>query len=91
MALEQTVKDLQAQNAQFQEMILNLAKGQEELKTLLTEKKKKKTRKSVGVINLGRRFRGPIKQVEETEIPEDGDKEDNASVKTEMKSNHNSD
>lgn len=39
MALEQTVKDLQAHNAQFQEMILNLSKGQEELKALLLEKK----------------------------------------------------
>ena len=40
MALEQTVKDLQAQNAQFQEMMLSLSKGQEELKALLLEKKK---------------------------------------------------
>ncbi|KAI5413894.1 hypothetical protein KIW84_058148 [Lathyrus oleraceus] len=42
MALEQTVKDLQAQNAQFQEMILSLSKGQEELKALLLEQKKDK-------------------------------------------------
>ncbi|KAI5400447.1 hypothetical protein KIW84_065362 [Lathyrus oleraceus] len=40
MDLEQIVKDLQAQNAQLQEMILNLSKGQEELKALLLEKKK---------------------------------------------------
>ena len=53
MALEQTVKDLQAQNAQFQEMILNLSKGQEELKALLLEKKKDK--KSVRHTNPGRR------------------------------------
>jgi prephenate dehydrogenase len=58
MALEQTVKDLQTQNAQFQEMILNLAKGQEELKALIT---KKKTKKSAGILNMGRRFRGPVK------------------------------
>src|SRR3954468_23711417 len=35
MNLEQSVKDLQAQNAQFQDLILNLSKGQEELKALL--------------------------------------------------------
>src|SRR3954469_4398655 len=35
MNLEQSVKDLQAQNAQFQDLILNLSKGQEELKELL--------------------------------------------------------
>src|SRR3954471_8295182 len=33
--LEQSVKDLQAQNAQFQDLILNLSKRQEELKALL--------------------------------------------------------
>lgn len=66
MALEQTVKDLQAQNAQFQELILNLSKGQDELKTLLA-KKKKKTRRSGGLINLGRRFRGPIKTKEQVD------------------------
>lgn len=41
MALEQTIKVLQAQNAQFQEMILNLTWGQEELKALLLEIKGK--------------------------------------------------
>ena len=91
MALEQTVKDLQAQNAQFQELILNLSKGQEELKALLT-KKKKKARKSIGVINMGRRFRGPVKQAKEIEIPVDSgnNQEDNTSVGTEIKSNHGS-
>ena len=42
MALEQIVKDLQAQNDQFQQIFLNLAKGQEELKTLITKENKKK-------------------------------------------------
>ena len=42
MDLEQTVKDIQAQNMQFQQLFLTLAKGQEELKTLLAEEKKKK-------------------------------------------------
>ena len=36
MALERTVEDIQTQNAQLQEMFLNLSKGQEEVKALLT-------------------------------------------------------
>ena len=36
MALEQTLKGIQAQNDQLQEMFLNLSKGQEEVKALLT-------------------------------------------------------
>ena len=36
MALEKTIKDIQAQNTQLQEMFLNLSKGQEEVKALLT-------------------------------------------------------
>ena len=35
--MEQTVKDLQAQNAQFQQMLLAMGKGQEDLKALLLE------------------------------------------------------
>ena len=62
MDLEQTVKNLKAQNAQFQQMFLTLAKGQEELKTLLIKEKKKKAKKSTGVLNLGRRFKGPASQ-----------------------------
>ncbi|XP_050874331.1 transcription factor ABORTED MICROSPORES isoform X1 [Lathyrus oleraceus] len=53
MDLEQIVKDLHAQNAQLQKMILNLSKGQEELKALLLEKKK--DQKPVRHINPGRR------------------------------------
>src|SRR3954468_13886656 len=40
MNLEQSVKNLQAQNNQFQKIIFHLAKGQEELKALLIEKVK---------------------------------------------------
>ena len=74
MDLEQTVKDLQTQNAQFKEMMLSLSKGQEELKALLLEKKKDK--KAVSYINPGRRLKGqaagvkirmPKDQEEETE------------------------
>ena len=61
MDMKQTVKDLQAQNAQIQQMFLTLAKGQEDLKTLLIEEKKKKAKKSTGVLNLGRRFPEPTK------------------------------
>ena len=37
---------------------MTLAKGQEELKTLLAEEKKKKTKKVTRVLNMGRRFHG---------------------------------
>ena len=56
MDIEQTVKDLQAQNSQFQQLLLTLAKGQEELKTLLEKGKEKKKKKGVGVAIMGRGF-----------------------------------
>ena len=62
MALEQTVKDLQAQNAHFQQMFMALTQGQEELKSLVIKEKKKKAKKAVGILNIRRRHRGPIKQ-----------------------------
>src|SRR4051812_21430065 len=115
MNLEQSIKDLQAQNAEFQALILNLSKGQDELKSLLT-KKEEKTKKPKGVLNLGRRFKDPLKKVEEAETPKEGKKtlgkrlrpilqlrdaeasedsdkyeqDDDASIKTEAKSNHDS-
>ena len=55
MALEQIIKDLQAQNTQFQQMFLALAKGQEDLKALIVKEKTKKAKKPPGVLNLGRR------------------------------------
>ena len=58
MDIEQTVKDLQAQNSQFQQLIMTLAKGQEELKTLLEKEKEKKKKKPTGVVLMGRRFQG---------------------------------
>ena len=61
MSSEQSIKDLQAQNAQFQQMFVNLAKGQEDLKALnLKEKNKKK--KVADILNMGRRFGGPLKR-----------------------------
>src|SRR3954471_15244747 len=74
MNLEQSVKDLQAQNAEFQTLILTLANGQNELKALLT-KKDKKTKKPKGVINMGRRFKGRPKRAEDAEIPKDEEEE----------------
>ena len=61
MDLEQTVKDLPTQNSQFQETLLNLAKGQQEMMTLLVMKKKTKKK---DVINMGKRFKGPARQVQ---------------------------
>ena len=41
-------------------MFINLAKGKEDLKALILKEKKKK--KVAGILNMGRRFRGPLKQ-----------------------------
>ena len=43
-------------------MFVALAKGKEDLKALILKDRKKKTKKTVGVLNLGRRFKGPLKQ-----------------------------
>ena len=60
MDIEKTVKDLQAQKSQ--QMFLTLEKGQEDLKTLLIKENKKKAKKPAGVLNLGRRFKGPARR-----------------------------
>ena len=73
MALEHTVKELQAHNAQFQEMFLNLSKGQEELKALVVNGKKKKKKKPIGIFNMGRKFRGLVKQARDLDIQSDKD------------------
>ena len=64
MALEQTVKGLQTQNAQFQQMIMALTKGQEKLKALLVKETKKPMKPTV-MVNLGRRTRGPVRWASE--------------------------
>ena len=45
-------------------MFITLAKGQEDLKALILKekKKKKKKKKPAGILNMGRRFGGPLKQ-----------------------------
>ena len=63
MDIEQTFKDLQAQNSQFQQLLMTLAKGQEELKAMLEKEKEKKKKKRVGVATLGRRFEGQARRV----------------------------
>src|SRR3954463_6213308 len=93
MNLEQSVKDLQAQNTEFQALILTLSKGQDELKALLTNKDKK-TKKPKGVINMGRRFKGRPKRAEEAGIPKDEEEEgerDDLSVKNNQGSHVGSD
>ena len=52
----QVIKALQAQNAQFQELFMNLAKGQQYLKTLILKEKKKKKKKRTILFNTGHRF-----------------------------------
>ena len=84
MALEQTIKELQAQNTQFQAMIASLTKGQEEMKALLT-KKEKKGKKKISFINMGRRFKRSVK---EAVIPEDAN---NQESEHEENSDHDTD
>ena len=62
MDLEQTVKELQAQNSQFEQMFMYLAKGREELKTLITNERKKKTKKPAVILNMGNRIKGPVRR-----------------------------
>ena len=59
---EMSIKALQAQNAQFQELIMGLAQGQEELKALLLKKGKKKKRDVL--FNSGRRFGNTLQNEE---------------------------
>ena len=58
---DQAIKDLQAQNAQFQQMFISLEKGKEDLEALILKEKKKK-KKAASILNMGRRLRGPLKQ-----------------------------
>ena len=71
MAFEKTVKELQAQNAQFQETLLNLTQGQKDMMTLIA--KNKKTRKPIVILNMGRRFKGPAKPIQTADISSDED------------------
>ena len=91
MALEKNVKDLQAQNAQFQETLLNLAKGKQEMMVLLT--KEKKTKKQVVILNMGRRFKGHSQPVQVGDISfeeDDNQEEDVRSTRPEGGNNQGS-
>ena len=58
-----------------------MAKGQEDLKTLLLKDKKKNSKKSVGILNLRRRPRGPVKRALDLSTPSnigDSHEEDNS-------------
>src|SRR3954463_9913069 len=69
MDSETSVKNLEAQNAQVQVAILELAKGQQELKALII-KKKKKPKGSVGLSHLIRKVKIPVKRPKKASIPE---------------------
>ena len=60
MDLEKTVKELQTQNSQFQETLLALAKGKQDMIALLAVKKKPKKK---ALLNMGRRFKESFRQI----------------------------
>ena len=70
MDLEKTVKDLQAQKSQFQETLLALAKGQQDMMALLAAKKNPKRN---ALVNMGRRFKESVRQIP---VVEDSSEED---------------
>ena len=70
MDLEKTVKDLQVQKSQFQETLLALAKGQQDMVALLEAKKKPKRK---ALVNMGRRFKESVRQIP---VVEDSSEED---------------
>ena len=70
MDLEKTVTELQAQNSQFQEALLALAKGQQDMMALLAARKKPKKK---ALLNMGKRFKETIRQIP---IEEDSSEED---------------
>ena len=50
-------------------MFMALAQGKEELKALVIKEKKKKEKKPTGILNMGRRLRGPIKRALDLTTP----------------------
>ena len=72
MSSDQAIKYLQTRNAQFQQMFISLAKGQEDLKALILKEKKKK--KKTGILNMGRRFGERLKhQTDMTSSSKEGE------------------
>ena len=62
-------------------MFLNLAKGQKELKVLITKEMEEKIKKPAGILNMGRRLKGPVKWALEFEEENDDQEEDDKSMK----------
>src|SRR4051812_3036235 len=94
---ETSIKNLEEQNAQVQVEILELAKGQQELKALII-KKKKKPKGSVGLSHLKRKIKIPVKKFKKPPIPEtvgDGEQGDShsnqGSAKPSLSSNEEDD
>src|SRR3954470_24576519 len=69
MDSETSIKNLEAQNAQVHIAILELAKGQRELKALMI-KKKKKPKGSVGLSHLARKLKIPARRSKKAPFPE---------------------
>ena len=88
MDIEQTAKDLQAHNSQFQQLLMTLAKGKEELKTLLEKEKEKekKKKKPAGVVIMGRRFQGQARRT--LEFPTTSDEGERKGKETTMPSDY---
>ena len=70
-ALQEQNVQFQAQNAQFQELIKGLAQGQQELKTMLLKKTKKKRR--TVLFSTGRRFGNTLRDEAERTTPSVGE------------------
>ena len=86
--MEQMVKDLQAQNAQFQQALMNLAKGQEDLETLFTKERKKK-RKYV-ILNVRIRSKGHAQLVQkEYASSKDSQEEEAGSIRANISTDDN--
>ena len=79
MDLEKIVKDLQAQNSQFQETLLALAKGQQDMMALLEVKKKPKNK---ALVNMGRRFKESVCQIPVVEYSSKEDQNQIGEVKS---------
>ena len=69
---ELSIKALQAQNTQFQELIMGLAQGQQELKAMLLKKSKKKKKRTL-LFNTGRRLGNTLQNEAERTTPSVGE------------------
>ena len=72
-------------------MFLSLAKGQEEMKALITKQRKEKIKKPVGILNISKRLKGPVKRALEFEEEDDDQEEDDKSMKAEKNKHQGSD